>query len=110
MNLPPFTLWRGRTQNEKAELRGQLVNKMTALYATGAQVIAFNNSGDPLVAERDNYCNRVWSYQVCPLPPQPGSRRAWERKVGDFAGFEASWRQTPPPCAKLLNSRERDLY
>ena len=60
-------------EKQKEALRNKLINVMTALYATGAKVIAFNNSGDALVAKVDQYQSRVWCYQASPrtIPPAP---------------------------------------
>jgi hypothetical protein len=65
-------------EKQKEALRNKLINVMTALYATGAKVIAFNNSGDELVAKVDQYQSRVWCYQARPRTTPPALvQEAW---------------------------------
>jgi hypothetical protein len=55
-------------ENDKEKVRNVLIPRMTGLYSSAGRVLAFNNSGDTRLLERDWYQNRLWCLQEYCLP------------------------------------------
>jgi hypothetical protein len=55
-------------ETDKEQVRNVLIPRMTGLYSSAGRVLAFNNSGDARLLDKDWYQNRLWCLQEYCFP------------------------------------------
>ena len=84
-------------ETDKEQVRNVLIPRMTGLYSSAGRVLAFNNSGDVRLLDRDWYQNRLWCLQEYCFPA--------ELDIVGLSGLSACQNAVVQARRKALNRR-----